>query len=80
MAALLSCDSYPSQNVCYDEHIVPLVKEDCATCHGNGEYHVRLEGLTDDYDELVGYVSPFDSQRSILLDWAAGGEDEDRND
>lgn len=72
-ALLLSCDlDLPVANVCFDEHVVPLVKEDCATCHGNGEYRVRLQGLDSDYAEIMRYVTPYEPDRSVLLTWTAG--------
>ena len=74
LAALtLSCDlAVPTSNVCYGEHVVPLIKDDCAICHGNGEYRVQLQGLSGDYDELLSYVTPFDPDRSVLITWASG--------
>lgn len=74
LAALtLSCDlAVPTTNVCYGEHVVPLIKDDCAICHGNGEYRVRLQGLPEDYDELLSYIAPFDPERSSILTWAEG--------
>jgi hypothetical protein len=70
---LLSCDlDLPPSNVCYDEHVVPLIKEDCSACHENGEYRVRLEGLHSDHQELLRYVTPYEPDRSVLLTWAAG--------
>lgn len=70
---LLSCDrSLPTENVCFSEHIVPIVREDCATCHTNGEYAVRLEGSTDDYENLKLYIIGMSAKNSPLLLWPGG--------
>lgn len=65
----------PHSNVCFADHVVPLVRSDCAPCHGNGEYDVELQGDPGDLEELERYISPFDPDDSLLLDWAEGRDD-----
>ena len=62
---LLSCRTYPEENICFGEHIAPLIKDDCATCHGNGEYGVRLRGSDSDYQALLAYVTPFELEHYL---------------
>ena len=70
---VLSCDqSLPTENVCFSETVVPLIRRDCAACHTNGEYAVRLQGSTDDYDDMSQYIIGNDPNISPLLLWAAG--------
>jgi hypothetical protein len=70
---LTACDlALPEANVCFSKHVVPLVQRDCAPCHGNGEYHVAMEGTIDDYAELSRLSWPDDPHRSSLLAYAAG--------
>ncbi len=69
----LACQrSVPSSNLCYDKHVVPLVKRDCAFCHENGEYGVTLVGNAGDFAELARYVQPYGGEKSPLVDWARG--------
>jgi len=70
---VLGCGLFlPTSNVCFDKHIVPLVKRDCAACHDGGEYGIRLEGRSSDHSELVRYISRFDPDGSSLLKWVRG--------
>jgi len=74
MFMLLACGqiSLPQENVCFDETVVALVKRDCALCHSNGEYGVKLSGSNDDFDRLLKYVSVKNSANSILLNYTIG--------
>ncbi len=62
----------PSSDVCFEEHVAPLVRRDCALCHASGEYLVRLGGTADDYLELERYIYDPARDESPLLAWAAG--------
>jgi hypothetical protein len=73
---LAGCDPPAvGDNACFSKHVLPLVKDDCATCHSNGEYFVRLQGVSGDYPEVLRYVVPFRGEASPFLRWAAGLED-----
>jgi hypothetical protein len=48
----------PSEDVCFAEHVVPLLRDDCAACHTNGEYNVKIQGRPTDYDVLRIWVNP----------------------
>lgn len=57
--ALAGCRrDLPREGVCFSEHIVPLLRDDCAACHTNGEYDVRLQGRSSDYEALRRWVNP----------------------
>lgn len=74
MVAALSCQRIetPTSNVCYESHVLPLVRRDCSLCHENGEYYVRLRGDRDDYDEIRRYVDVRHPDRSLFLAYARG--------
>jgi hypothetical protein len=70
---LLGCGlELPEKDVSYSDHIVPLVKRDCAFCHENGEYNAKLAGEENDYDEIWRFVDPPDYPYTALMAWAAG--------
>lgn len=62
----------PDSNVCYDDHIKPLVKRDCAACHENGEWGVLLAGGDRDFPEIKRYVAPGEPDSSLFLWYAEG--------
>jgi hypothetical protein len=65
----------PARNVCYGDHVVPLVRRDCAPCHENGEYNVPLAGDDGDLDEIRKWVMAGEPDSSLFLLYAAGAED-----
>jgi len=74
LAVATGCDgvAVPQANVCFEKHVVPLVRRDCALCHERGEYGTRLQGTAADYDEIARWVTPNDPAASDFLAWAAG--------
>ena len=62
----------PTSDVCFTDHVVPLMRRDCALCHYHGEYLVQIRGVEDDYGELMRYVRVEEPADSSLLTWAAG--------
>ena len=70
---LLGCGlELPEQDVSYSDHIVPLVARDCAFCHENGEFDIKLQGLSEDYDTLRRFSCVDQPQVSPVLSCGSG--------
>jgi hypothetical protein len=76
VASGAACDpAPPAVDVCFATDLLPLVAADCAICHENAEYGVRLRGEPRDHDALVRFVDSGDEAALGLLDIVAGGGD-----
>ena len=71
---VISCSNLelPDENVCYETHIVPLIERDCAICHENGEYNIKLAGKKGDYNKLQRYINYNAPEDSRLLAYTRG--------
>jgi cytochrome c5 len=66
-------DTAASQ-VCFEDHVVPILKRDCSACHENGEYGIRLRGEAADFEAIYPtWVSVEVPAESLLLKVAALG-------
>lgn len=58
-----------TSNMSYEFNIKPILKNNCYTCHSNGNTAGSYGILLDSYDNLVtrGWVNPFNADKSILV-------------
>jgi cytochrome c5 len=64
----------PTDSVSFRHHVVPILKRDCAACHEQGEYRVKIRGDHTDYGRLVPFFVHLTSPASSRLLLYAAGE------
>lgn len=70
----------PTKNVDFSEHIVPLVRQDCSSCHYHGEYGITLKGKESDYEQIILFVNTDSPDASPFLAYPSTGLNNHPND